>query len=80
MGRPKKKRKRVVGEVVTTVNKLSRKFVSVKCSKCGNEGHNRRSCKGQSNNQDQAKNKGKGKEKVGGKNKGKGKEKDVGKK
>lgn len=47
VGRPKKKRKRAVDEPVSQGKKLSRKFLTVKCSKCGNKGHNSRSCKGQ---------------------------------
>nr|KAJ0192804.1 hypothetical protein LSAT_V11C800391590 [Lactuca sativa] len=47
VGRPKKKRKKVVGEVVTTGKDLSRKYITITCSKCGNKGHNQRSCKGQ---------------------------------
>nr|KAJ0210916.1 hypothetical protein LSAT_V11C400206670 [Lactuca sativa] len=47
VGRPKKKRKIAVGEVVTTGKNLSRKYITITCSKCGNKGHNQRSCKGQ---------------------------------
>nr|KAJ0187153.1 hypothetical protein LSAT_V11C900465110 [Lactuca sativa] len=33
------------------VQKLSRKHISVTCSKCKNKGHNSRTCKGQGGNQ-----------------------------
>ncbi|KAL4587996.1 hypothetical protein LXL04_000874 [Taraxacum kok-saghyz] len=52
VGRPKKKRKRAQGEVVTTGKNLSRKYITVTCSKCGNKGHNQRSCKGQGGEND----------------------------
>nr|KAJ0194401.1 hypothetical protein LSAT_V11C800437320 [Lactuca sativa] len=46
VGRPKKKRKRAVDEP-TQSTKLSRKHLTVTCSKCHNKGHNARTCKGQ---------------------------------
>nr|KAJ0204430.1 hypothetical protein LSAT_V11C500267940 [Lactuca sativa] len=49
MGRPKKKRIRSVDEVRSQVlsqgTKLTRKFITVTCSKCHNRGRNSRSCK-----------------------------------
>ncbi|KAL4560236.1 hypothetical protein LXL04_032386 [Taraxacum kok-saghyz] len=56
IGRPKKKRKKGVnegvifmdGEDMVKFGKLSRQGKSVKCSKCNNNGHNSRTCKGQS--------------------------------
>ncbi|KAL4560522.1 hypothetical protein LXL04_032674 [Taraxacum kok-saghyz] len=52
VGMPKKKRKRAQGKVVTTGKNLSRKYITVTCSKCGNKGHNQRSCKGQGGEND----------------------------
>ncbi|CAI9288715.1 unnamed protein product [Lactuca saligna] len=47
-GRPKKKRKRAQTEEPNNEGKsLTRKFLTVTCSKCKNKGHNSRSCKGQ---------------------------------
>lgn len=45
IGRPKKKRRRSATE--GDGDRVSTKTKSVKCSKCGNVGHNGRSCKGQ---------------------------------
>ncbi|PWA95490.1 transposase, mutator type [Artemisia annua] len=50
VGRPKKKKKNSVDELASqscSIGKLFRKGKSVKCSKCGNLGHNRIGCKGQ---------------------------------
>ncbi|KAL4584992.1 hypothetical protein LXL04_009605 [Taraxacum kok-saghyz] len=47
VGRPKKKRKRGVDEARGQTSNLSWRFVSVTCEKCGNKGHNSRTCKGQ---------------------------------
>ncbi|CAI9267001.1 unnamed protein product [Lactuca saligna] len=48
VGRPKKKRKRAQTEEPNNKGKsLTRKFLTVTCSKCKNKGHNSRSCKGQ---------------------------------
>ncbi|CAI9260848.1 unnamed protein product [Lactuca saligna] len=48
VGRPKKKRKRAQTEEPNNEGKsLTRKFLTVTCSKCKNKGHNSRSCKGQ---------------------------------
>ncbi|XP_023772208.2 uncharacterized protein LOC111920861 [Lactuca sativa] len=48
VGRPKKKRKRAQTEEPNNQGKsLTRKFLTVTCSKCKNKGHNSRSCKGQ---------------------------------
>lgn len=59
-GRPKKKRRQTADEKSVSQSqkentqqgqcesqKLTRKFVSVTCSKCKNKGHNARTCKGQ---------------------------------
>ncbi|KAL4581420.1 hypothetical protein LXL04_017634 [Taraxacum kok-saghyz] len=46
VGRPKKKRKRGVDEARGQTSNLSRRYVSVTCAKCGNKGHNSRTCKG----------------------------------
>ncbi|GKG06467.1 mutator type transposase, partial [Tanacetum coccineum] len=50
VGRPGKKRKKSVGEVTEMVKdgKLIRKGGTVTCCKCGQKGHNKRSCKGTS--------------------------------
>ncbi|KAL4563474.1 hypothetical protein LXL04_027517 [Taraxacum kok-saghyz] len=64
VGRPKKKRKRAHSEVVTTGKNLSRKYITVTCSKCGNKWHNQRSCKGQGGEND-VRNDGKGVKKKG---------------
>ncbi|KAL4583826.1 hypothetical protein LXL04_008410 [Taraxacum kok-saghyz] len=47
VGRPKKKRKRAAGEEPSQGKNLSRKFLTVTCTKCKNKGHNSRICKGQ---------------------------------
>ncbi|KAL4566631.1 hypothetical protein LXL04_030751 [Taraxacum kok-saghyz] len=47
IGRPKKKRKRGVDEDRGQTSNLSRRYVPVTCAKCGNKGHNSRTCKGQ---------------------------------
>ncbi|KAL4588010.1 hypothetical protein LXL04_000888 [Taraxacum kok-saghyz] len=47
VGRPKKKRMRGVDEARGQTSNLSRRYVSVTCAKCGNKGHNSRTCKGQ---------------------------------
>ncbi|GJZ34644.1 hypothetical protein Tco_0580461 [Tanacetum coccineum] len=50
VGRPPKKRKKSHDEITSqscSSGKLSRKGMLVKCSKCGNLGHNRKGCKGQ---------------------------------
>ncbi|KAL4556121.1 hypothetical protein LXL04_038764 [Taraxacum kok-saghyz] len=44
---PIKKRKRGVDEARGQTSNLSRRYVSVMCAKCGNKGHNSRTCKGQ---------------------------------
>nr|KAJ0190736.1 hypothetical protein LSAT_V11C800440920 [Lactuca sativa] len=58
-GRPKTKRKRSADEKYDKQmqnhgagepEKLTRKFVSVRCGKCNNKGHNSRTCKGQGGN------------------------------
>ncbi|KAL4577828.1 hypothetical protein LXL04_013942 [Taraxacum kok-saghyz] len=52
-GRPKVKRKRSADEKSLSQSqgkRLTRKFVSVRCGKCKNRGHNSRSCKGQGGN------------------------------
>ncbi|XP_023769203.1 uncharacterized protein LOC111917790 [Lactuca sativa] len=58
-GRPKTKRKRSAYEKYDSQmhkhggsepEKLTRKFVSVKCGKCNNRGHNSRTCKGEGGN------------------------------
>ena len=52
VGRPKKVRKRSAFEMedVTKGGKLSKKNTKTTCGKCGNTGHNQRTCKGQSQN------------------------------
>lgn len=45
-GRPKKQRKRDPDEPSSST-KVSKKYSVMKCSKCGKDGHNIRSCKGQ---------------------------------
>nr|KAJ0222672.1 hypothetical protein LSAT_V11C200098170 [Lactuca sativa] len=47
VGRPKKKRRRGVDEPYKQASKLTRKYLSVTCSKCHNKGHNSITCKGQ---------------------------------
>ncbi|XP_021971228.1 uncharacterized protein LOC110866383 [Helianthus annuus] len=52
VGRPQKKRKKSVGKVEVEAHfdsegKMTRKGYTTKCSKCGNLGHNSRTCKGQ---------------------------------
>ncbi|XP_021996805.1 uncharacterized protein LOC110893954 [Helianthus annuus] len=52
VGRPQKKRKKSVGEAEVEAHfdseeKMTRKGNTTKCSKCGNLGHNSRTCKGQ---------------------------------
>ncbi|KAL4590636.1 hypothetical protein LXL04_003573 [Taraxacum kok-saghyz] len=47
VGRPKKKRKIGVDEAMLQTSNLSMRYVSVTCAKCGNMGHNSRTCKGQ---------------------------------
>ncbi|GKG35091.1 mutator type transposase, partial [Tanacetum coccineum] len=48
VGRPGKKRKKSACEVTEMVKdgKLTRKGGTVTCCKCGQKGHNKRSCKG----------------------------------
>ncbi|GJZ61716.1 F-box protein SKIP2-like protein [Tanacetum coccineum] len=50
IGRPGRKRKKSAGEVTEIVKngKLTRKGGTVTCCKCGQKGHNKRSCKGPS--------------------------------
>ncbi|KAJ0755480.1 putative transcription factor interactor and regulator CCHC(Zn) family [Helianthus annuus] len=52
VGRPQKKRKKSVGKAEVEAHfdsegKMTRKGNTTKCSKCGNLGHNSRTCKGQ---------------------------------
>lgn len=50
VGRPKKKRKRSAGEISSQIvvgGKVTRVGKSMKCGLCKNNGHNKRSCKGQ---------------------------------
>ncbi|KAL4565822.1 hypothetical protein LXL04_029928 [Taraxacum kok-saghyz] len=47
VGRPKKNRKMGVDKASGQTSNLSRRYVSVTCAKCGNKGHNSRTCKGQ---------------------------------
>ncbi|KAK9054930.1 hypothetical protein SSX86_026009 [Deinandra increscens subsp. villosa] len=47
VGRPKKARKRSAVEMEGHYGKKSKKNMSISCSKCGNKGHNQRTCKGQ---------------------------------
>ncbi|XP_021984711.1 uncharacterized protein LOC110880496 [Helianthus annuus] len=59
VGRPKKKRKKAYGEKELEQEfdkggKMTRKGSSIKCGKCGNMGHNVRSCKGQGGEQSTA--------------------------
>ena len=50
VGRPKKKRKRSLGEQpIVKGNKLSKTGGTVTCGKCKKKGHNAKSCKGQPN-------------------------------
>ncbi|XP_022040793.1 uncharacterized protein LOC110943349 [Helianthus annuus] len=56
VGRPKKKRKEAFGEKELEQEfdkggKMTRKGSTIKCGKCGNMGHNVRSCKGQGGEQ-----------------------------
>ncbi|KAJ9541248.1 hypothetical protein OSB04_027754 [Centaurea solstitialis] len=46
VGRPKKKRQKSIAEI-TEGNKLKRVGKTVRCVKCNQEGHNKRTCKGQ---------------------------------
>ena len=46
-GRKKKARNKSQDEKEQSTTKLGRKMVEMTCSKCGNSGHNKRSCKGQ---------------------------------
>nr|KAJ0228592.1 hypothetical protein LSAT_V11C100027530 [Lactuca sativa] len=45
IGRPKKRRRRGVDEPKSQPTKLSRKFLTVTCSKCHNKGHSYTTCK-----------------------------------
>ncbi|KAJ9546723.1 hypothetical protein OSB04_019266 [Centaurea solstitialis] len=47
VGRPKKKRKKAIGEVTEAGKKLKRVGKTVTCVKCKKQGHNSRTCKGQ---------------------------------
>ncbi|KAK9066298.1 hypothetical protein SSX86_013619 [Deinandra increscens subsp. villosa] len=48
VGRPKKARKRSAGEMDDiSSGRMSKKNMTIKCGKCGNMGHNQRTCKGQ---------------------------------
>ncbi|KAK9076157.1 hypothetical protein SSX86_004490 [Deinandra increscens subsp. villosa] len=47
VGRPKKARKRSAGEMENGTGRMSKKNMTITCSKCGNKGHNQRTCKGQ---------------------------------
>ena len=51
VGRPKKKRRKTKDELAARSSnngkKLTKKWMTVTCSKCKNRGHNARSCKGQ---------------------------------
>lgn len=52
IGRPRKKRKKDAlekDEEMVSGGKLSRKGKSVTCGKCGNKGHNKKTCKGAKN-------------------------------
>lgn len=53
VGRPKKKRKKSSVELEdgTKVGRLTKKNVTVTCAKCGEKGHNSRTCKGQKEHQ-----------------------------
>ena len=52
VGRPKKNRRKTKEErAMVKDGKLSRAFKTVTCTKCGQMGHNKRSCKGQTINQ-----------------------------
>ncbi|KAK8689067.1 hypothetical protein V6N13_087798 [Hibiscus sabdariffa] len=46
-GRPHKSRRKEADEPATTSTKLSRKYVKLKCTKCGKPGYNIRTCKGE---------------------------------
>ncbi|KAL4353017.1 hypothetical protein GQ457_06G019860 [Hibiscus cannabinus] len=46
-GRPHKSRRKEADEPASTSTKLSRKYVKLKCTKCGKPGHNIRTCKGE---------------------------------
>ncbi|XP_022007853.1 uncharacterized protein LOC110907135 [Helianthus annuus] len=59
VGMPKKKRKKAFGEKELEKEfdkgcKMTRKGTTIKCGKCGNTGHNVRSCKGQGGEQSTA--------------------------
>lgn len=56
VGRPKKARKRSSIEIeeMTKGGRLSKKNTKGGCSKCGNKGHNKRTCKGQGGQSDQS--------------------------
>nr|KAJ0184952.1 hypothetical protein LSAT_V11C900481720 [Lactuca sativa] len=47
IGRAKKRRRRVIHKCTNQLTNLSRKFITITCSKCHNKGHNSRTCKGQ---------------------------------
>ncbi|KAK8714515.1 hypothetical protein V6N13_149705 [Hibiscus sabdariffa] len=47
VGRPQRNRRKEAGEILTSTGRMSKKgVVRMTCSKCGNSGHNKRSCKG----------------------------------
>ncbi|KAL4348850.1 hypothetical protein GQ457_17G019440 [Hibiscus cannabinus] len=47
VGRPQKNRRKEADEILTSTGRMSKKgVVRMTCSKCGNSGHNKRSCKG----------------------------------
>ncbi|KAK1419201.1 hypothetical protein QVD17_28363 [Tagetes erecta] len=57
IGRPRKMRKKSLEEVqagFAVGGKMTRKGTTNKCSKCGNMGHNYRSCKGQGGTQSES--------------------------
>ncbi|KAK8697382.1 hypothetical protein V6N13_113533 [Hibiscus sabdariffa] len=47
LGRSHKSRRKEADEPASTSTKLSRKYVKLKCTKCGKPGHNIRTCKGE---------------------------------
>ncbi|KAK8659316.1 hypothetical protein V6N13_029522 [Hibiscus sabdariffa] len=47
VGRPQKKRRKEPDEPVTKIGRIRKIGAQMTCSKCGNRGHNKRSCKGQ---------------------------------
>nr|KAJ0202493.1 hypothetical protein LSAT_V11C600298830 [Lactuca sativa] len=47
VGRPNKKKRRAIDEPTNQSTNLSRKFLTVTCSKCHYKGHDSRTCKGQ---------------------------------